>query len=518
MNNQYFPDIIDNNYQKKEENDNKKRLLKAINLIDDFVTKFISKIEYYKLSLESQINQPQLTLINSPLSLNNEMNQKNENKKDKQNNYEIKDDISNKKEDINNDDKYLNKFISSKPFYQKALYLLYLITEDKPKIENILKVDSDFDNNISIKNDNKNEISCIKEIHTKNFINHISYIKSQDLIALGMYNFFDGSSIDLYSLELKIQLSIKKLGSSIYELQSGDLVTCSYNTINIIKLEKKEQIIKYNIIQTLKGKIDSGEILGVIELNSLIISYDWNHILIWKSYSQNKYNNKKKIEKVNVYKEYKFSNFGSDYLLAIKNNEFISHEKGNLIVFNTLDNFDNENRIKIKGINTIGDSMCLIDKYNLLLIGGNENGILYTISLEDKQIINSIKINDISNYSINKILFFTINDKLNLLCSGGYNTSDKIINSDIYNLTFTINKKSKELFHIQQKDITKNVHNSWITGLLIKNISELKDKNCNIFDNYFIQSNILCEKYIFFTTSHDKKIKIWKYNNSKSLI
>ena len=93
-----------------------------------------------------------------------------------------------------------------------------------------------------------------------------------------------------------------------------------------------------------------------------------------------------------------------------------------------------------------------------------------------------------------------------------------VIISDIYNLTFTINKKSKELFHIQQKDITKNVHNSWITGLLIKNISELKDKNCNIFDNYFIQSNILCEKYIFFTTSHDKKIKIWKYNNSKSLI
>ena len=518
MKNDIFPDIFDNKNQKKDENNNKKRLLKAINLIDDFVTKFIGKIEYYKLSLESQINQPQLTLVNSPLSLNNNTDQKNENNTNKQDKHEIKDDKNNNKEDINNDDEYLNRFMSSKPFYKKALYLLYLITEDKSKIANILKVDSDFNKNISIKKDNKNEICCIKEIHTKNFINHISYIKSKDLIALGMYNFFDGSSIDLYSLELKIQLSIKKLGSSIYELQSGDLVTCSYNTINIIKLEKNEQNIKYNIIQKLKGKIDSGEILGVIELNSLIISYDWNHILIWKNYSQNKHNNKKKVEKINKYKEYKVSNFGSDYLLAIKNNEFISHEKGNLIVFNSLDNFDNENRIKIKGINTIGDSMCLIDKYNLLIIGGNENGILYIISLEDKQIINSIKINDISNYSINKILFFTVNDKLNLLCSGGYNISDKNINSDIYNITFTIDKNSKELFNIEQQYIIKNVHNSWITGLLINNIAELKDKNCNIFDNYFSQSIILSDKYIFFSTSHDKKIKIWKYNNSNSLI
>ena len=433
-------------------------------------------------------------------------------------NKEKKDDnIINNEAKNHNDDEYLNKFISSKPFYKKAIYLLYLITEDKSQIEKIIKTDSNLDISLN-KNKITNQIQCIKEIPTKNFINHISYIKSQDLIALGMYNFFDGSSIDLYSLDLKIKLSIKKLGSNLYELKSGDLVTCSYNTINIIRLEKNEQNIKYKILQTLKGKNDSGEIIGLIELNSFIISYDWNHVLIWKIYYPNKHNNKKKGEKIYKYKEYKFSNFGSDYLLEINNTEFISHEKGNLIVFNTLDNFNDENRVKIKGINSIGDSMCLIDKYNILIIGGNENGFLFIISLENKEIIDTIKINDISNYSINKILLYDSNDKLNILCAGGYNTSDKNIISDLFKITFNVNKNSKQIFTIEQQDIIKNAHNSWITGLLIKNISEYKDKNCNLFDNYFTTSNILNDDNIFFSTSHDKKIKIWAYNNSKSLI
>ena len=521
MNNQIYTDINEIKYTEGEENKNKKRILKAINLIDDFVTKFISKIEYFKLTLESQYNQQQLTLINAPLLIKNNDNSEKDNKKEKtkENENDEKNVINNEGIKNNTEDEYLNKFISTKQFYKKALYLLYLTTEDKLQIEQLIKSDSN--SNISFDNNNKipNQISCIKEIPTKNFINHISYIKSQDLISLGMYNFFDGSSIDLYSLDLKIKLSIKKLGSTLYELKSGDLVTCSYNTINIIKLEKNDQNIKYKILQTLKGKSDSGEILGVIELNSNIISYDWNHIIIWKGYFPNKHNNKKKGEKIYKYKEYKFSNFGSDYLLMLNDNEFISHEKGNLVVFNSLDNFSSENRVKIKGIKSIGDSMCLIDKYNILIIGGNENGLLFIISLENKEIIDTIKINDISNYSINKILFYNSNDKLNILCAGGYNTSEKNIVSDLFKITFNINKNSKnKIFNIEQQDIIKNAHNSWITGLLIKNISEYKDKKCNIFDNYFNESNILNDNHIFFTTSHDKKIKIWTNNNSQSLI
>ena len=162
--------------------------------------------------------------------------------------------------------------------------------------------------------------------------------------------------------------------------------------------------------------------------------------------------------------------------------------------------------------------MCLIDKYKILIIGGNENGFLFIISLENKEILDTIKINDISNYSINKILLYDSNDKLNVLCAGGYNTSEKNIISDLFKITFNVNQNSKQIFTIEQQDIIKNAHNSWITGLLIKNIPEYKDKNCNIFDNYFTTSNILNDCKIFFTTSHDKKIKIWTYNNSKSLI
>ena len=281
MNNQINIDLDEINIKHKEENNKEKRILKAINLIDDFVTKFVSKIEYYKLTLESQINQSQLTLINSPLLINN-------NKTDAKEKNQCKDIKTEKEEnrinkELNIEDEYLNKFISTKAFYKRTLYLLYLITEDKSKIEKIIKSDNNITNNLI--NESNTEFNCIKEINTKNFINHISFIKSQNLISLGMYNFFDGSSIDLYSLDLKKKLSIKKLGSTIYELQTGDLVTCSYNTINIIKLEKNENNIKYKILQTLKGKTDSGEILGVIEFNSYIITYDWNHIIIW---NQNK--------------------------------------------------------------------------------------------------------------------------------------------------------------------------------------------------------------------------------------
>ena len=81
MNNEFYIDINEINAQQKEEDNNKKRILKAINLIDDFVTKFVSKIEYYKLTLESQINQPQLKLINSPLIINSNKSDTNENNK-----------------------------------------------------------------------------------------------------------------------------------------------------------------------------------------------------------------------------------------------------------------------------------------------------------------------------------------------------------------------------------------------------------------------------------------------------
>ena len=64
MSNQIYIDINDINVKQKEENNSKKRILKAINLIDDFVTKFVSKIEYYKLTLESQIILSKSATIN----------------------------------------------------------------------------------------------------------------------------------------------------------------------------------------------------------------------------------------------------------------------------------------------------------------------------------------------------------------------------------------------------------------------------------------------------------------------
>ena len=111
---------------------------------------------------------------------------------------------------------------------------------------------------------------------------------------------------------------------------------------------------------------------------------------------------------------------------------------------------------------------------------------------------------------INKIVFYKNNEKLNILCAGGY-SNDKNIISDLINISFNIDKNSKELFFIKNKSIIRNAHNSWITGLLIKNYSEFKDRNKNIFDNYFSQSNLINENSIFFTTSHDKKIKILRY-------
>ena len=492
-----------------EESQNNKRIHKAIKLIDDFVTKFISKIEYYKMTLESQLNQ--VKLMNSPLPTNIQSKENIENNKKLENNDSSVNHVKSKY-----NDEYLDKFINSKNFYKKALYLLFLVTDDKLQVKKIIEKDEI----ISIEKKNENKFSCSKEINTKNFINSITFLKNENLIALGMYNFFDGSSIDLYKLDLKIKLSIKKLGSNIYELKSGDLVTCSYNSINIIKLEvNNNDNMKYKVVQTLNGKSNSGEILGVIELNNFLISYDWNHILIWKKSNQNN-KHKKKNEESHIlkYKEYKYSNIGSDYLIKINNNEFISHEKGNIIAFYSLDNFDKENRTILKNVNSIGDSMCLIENNKLLIIGGNENGLLYIISIEKKEIITSIKITDVNNYSINRIIFYQKEDKLNILCAGGFNLSDKNVISDIINIRFNINNESKQLFNIEEQNIVKNAHNSWITGLLIDNIflndSEEKNKFYSLIDNSYIQSNILKYNIIFISSSHDKKLKIWKENNN----
>ncbi len=509
----FFTDF--NDKVNSEQINNKKRIHKAINLIDDFVTKFISKIEYYKMTLESQINKAELTLMNRPLQIDIQNKEKTDNKNQTINNY-INENSSHKSYDKNDEnEEYLNKFLNTKNFYKKTLYLLFLITEDKSQIQKLIKNDEN-DSKLKI---NEKKFSCLKEINTKSFINSITFLKKENLIALGMYNFFDGSSIDLYTLDLKIKLSIKKLGSNITELDSSTLATCSYNCINIIKLEKiNNDNMKYKIVQTLKGKSNSGEILGVIELNSFLISYDWNHILIWKK-TQNK-NNKKKNENNQIlkYNEYKSSNNGSDFLIKIDNDdEFISHQKGNIIVFYSLKNFDNENKIIIKNINSIGDSMCLIDKNQLLIIGGNENGLIYIISIKKKEIITSIKISDINNYSINRIIFYKNKNKMNVMCTGGYNVSEKDVVSDIVNISFNINNDSNQVFQIEEQNIIKNAHNSWITGLLIENFLEINDKEKNKFysliDSSYIQSNILSDNIIFFSTSHDKKLKVWKENS-----
>ena len=131
-----------------EEIQNKKRFHKAINLIDDFVTKFISKIEYYKMTLESQINNAKLTLINTPLSSDIKTNEKKEdNETVKDGKININENKSKEKEkekdNIKNNDEFLNKFMNTKNFYKKALYLLYLITEDKSQIQKIIEKDED---------------------------------------------------------------------------------------------------------------------------------------------------------------------------------------------------------------------------------------------------------------------------------------------------------------------------------------------------------------------------------------
>jgi len=197
-----------------EEIKNKKRFRKAINLIDDFVTKFISKIEYYKMTLESQINKAKLTLMNEPLSSDIKTIEKKEyNEKEKDDKININEDKSKVKEkekekdSINDNDEFLNKFMNTKNFYKKALYLLYLITEDKSQIQKIIEKDEDN----CLEKKNETNFSCVKEINTKIFINSITFLRKENLFALGMYNFFDGSSIDLYTLDLKIKLSIKKL-------------------------------------------------------------------------------------------------------------------------------------------------------------------------------------------------------------------------------------------------------------------------------------------------------------------
>ena len=65
--------------QNSELNKNKKRILKAISLIDDFVTKFVSKIEYYKMNLQSKLNNSESILVNKSLTIDQKIKENNSN-------------------------------------------------------------------------------------------------------------------------------------------------------------------------------------------------------------------------------------------------------------------------------------------------------------------------------------------------------------------------------------------------------------------------------------------------------
>ena len=262
------------------------------------------------------------------------------------------------------------------------------------------------------------------------------------------------------------------------QLSNGDLIICSLNYMNIIRLSQNQTSLSYNLVQKLNGKNDSYNINKVIELknNNYLISCDNNYLII---YSKNK--------ETNLYEEYNFINLDSEVkcLEPINEKMFVTvePEKENIIFY---DIGKKENNYYV--INNIQSAfgryvISYLSHYNCIFITGRQG--IYLISTEKYQLITFFKVDE----WISSINYDYYNDYL--ICGTWKKNSineQKVYNLIIFEINDNLKNKSLDNMNIREVMRKNNVHNHDI--VVIKP----------------------SEEGLILTGSYDKTVKLWKYN------
>ena len=257
------------------------------------------------------------------------------------------------------------------------------------------------------------------------------------------------------------------------KLSDGNLIICSFNNIDIIKLNDND-LGSYDIIQKLEVKNNSENINKIKEIKdqNYLISCDKNNIIL---YEKNK--------ETNLYSEKKYIKTNTEVkcLEQIRQNLIITVEPEiQKIIFYDIDSLE-----KAHEINNINSSfgryvICYIEKYDFIFITGRLG--IYLISAKDFDIKIFFKVNEwVSsiNYDIES----------NCLICGTWQ-KDSLYEKN-YNLI---------LYEIVQKNQDNNIENIKIRELTRKNNAHSNDI---IVIQPFYENRII-------TGSNDNTVKLWK--------
>ena len=402
------------------------------------------------------------------------------------NNKEINDVNSNEKNDKNSEINRNEINENNKNFAEE----LYELCENKidnskysPKINNEIKSE----HNKVLRNNNKQKEKYIyKNIELKYELIDTDIIRSIEFINNNLILICTLENISIYKLnpdnyELIKVYDIKEFNYRInyaVQLSNNDLVICSLNSINIIKLLEKEDSLSYSLIQKINGKKDSYNINKVIEIEqkNLLISCDKNNLIKFSK------NNEK-----NLYEELNYLNTNSEVkcIELINDDLFVAVEpEVQSVIFYKVDEME-KNYI----VNNIQSSfgryaISYIPQNNCILVTGSQG--IYLISIESLKLISFFKVGE----WISSIAYDYYNEYL--ICG-----------------TWKINTTNKQkMYNLIIYEIGNDNFDKINTSLEDMKIREVERKNTiHANDIVVIKPS---EKGFILTGSNDRTVKLWK--------
>ena len=315
------------------------------------------------------------------------------------------------------------------------------------------------------------------ELINNDIIRSIEFINTDNILICTLEN------ISVYKMnsnyELIKEYDIKEFNYRINyatQLSNGDLVICSLNYINIIRLSEDESL-SYTLVQKLSGRNDSYNINKVIEIKekNYLISCDKNNLIIYAKNGE-----------TNLYEENNFINIDSEVkcLEAISDNIFVTLEpEKECVIFYDIENINN-----IYVINNIKSSfgryvISYLNQYNCIFVTGRQG--IYLISCEKYELITFFKVDE----WISSISYDYYNDYL--IC--GTWKKNTVNDQKVYNL-------------IIYEIVDSYLENKPLDNM---NIREVDRKN-NIHSHDIVVIKPTKEGFIL-TGSNDRTIKVWKY-------
>ena len=394
------------------------------------------------------------------------------------NNYDIEQNedyikINNQDDDFNINNKYNSN-------NQNITGSLNTLKENYEQNNNTNYINNEINNNyekndVSIRNkyiysgiDLKYELTNTDIIRSIEILNH-EHVLISTLENIAVYKIDSNDELvkeyDIKEFNYRINYATK--------LSDGNLIICSFNNIDIIKLNNND-LGSYDIIQKLEVKNNSENINKIKEIKdkNYLISCDKNNIILYE----------KNIEK-NLYYEKKYIKTNTEVkcLEQIRQNLIITVEPEiQKLIFYEINSLK-----KAHEINNINSSfgryvICYIEKYDYIFITGRLG--IYLISAKDFDIKIFFKVNEwVSsiNYDIES----------NCLICGTWQKDS--LNGKSYNLI---------LYEIVQKNQENKIENMKIRELTRKN---------NAHNNDIVVIQPFYENRII-TGSNDNTVKLWK--------